>query len=367
MHRSLKVIIRVSDRCNQDCKYCYVSRDARQTAGNVLNIARLRPFCEDILSGQLFHHVSVVWHGGEPTLLGTKILGAFIGMMREVKADGVTLEHAIQTNATALTDEMTDLLLREKVGVGVSLDAPREAHDQMRVFWDGRSTFTRTIRGIRMLKEAGIQFGAICVLHRLNVKKAREIYSFFKDLGIGYSLNPFYSSEEVDCVTARDLAVTSEQYAEALLDTLDAYVGDRNPTIHVGDLKDITLSMMVGKSENCLFLGRCNEFVGISSDGKVYACDNFGSSDGLIGQLDNTSGRAILASRVVRHLSQRQKVLRHGFCRECSWWNVCKGGCSSKAQAVFGDLHREDPFCSARKAVFERISQILHSEKEAVL
>ena len=358
--KSLNVVIRASDICNQNCLYCYVSEGARK-GGPRIALPRLERFFRSILSGVIFTHVNIVWHGGEPTLLGTEYLSNAIRLASGVKAPHVTIEHAIQTNASALSDSMVNLFLREKVIVGISMDAPPEVHDRFRVSWSGRPTLKRVMAGADKLRKAGIPFGAICVLHSGNYHRAQEIYAFFKEQRLSYQLNPFYGAEAVTGEATKTLAITPEQYAEALVETFDMYINDAEHTIDVKDIRDILTSMMTGASTNCLFRGACDEFVGVTTDGNVYVCDNFGLPDALIASIDTVTGRDIIQSKAIRFIKERPAVLQSGFCKGCRWWAICRGGCSSKARAVFGSQHREDPFCESRKVLFGRMASFVNT------
>src|SRR4051812_18420065 len=72
--RSLKVIIRITDRCNQDCTYCYVDRETRRSTRLTLSLEAISHLYAQILTGRYFQHVHIVWHGGEPTLVGHEYL-----------------------------------------------------------------------------------------------------------------------------------------------------------------------------------------------------------------------------------------------------------------------------------------------------
>lgn len=358
--KNLNVVIRPSDACNQNCAYCYVERDSRLRRGACITVERLQRFFRSILSNGTFAHVNIVWHGGEPTLLGAEYLQRAIECIHEVKG-ATQVEYAIQTNATALTDEMVQLFVREKVAVGISLDAPPDVHDRFRTNWSGKPTFEKVMAGIEKLHRAGIIFGAICVLHSQNHDRAREIYSFFKSINLNYQLNPFYRAEAVTDVAVSALAISPEQYGAALLETLDEYANDPEHTIDVKDLRDVMIAMMTGVSVNCLYRGACDEFIGIATDGRIYVCDNFNVPEALIGGIDTITSRDILQSKAIRCIKQRSAVLQTGPCRGCKWWRICRGGCSSRTRAVFGTMHRADPFCESRKVLFGKMSALINT------
>lgn len=354
MGNSLKVVLRVTDRCNQDCVYCYVDRATRRTSRVVLDLALLENFYAQFLTGA-YRHVHFVFHGGEPTLVGEEYLRRALDLQGQYVASGVEVENSIQTNATAMNERIARLLCEQGVGVGISLDAPPDVHDRLRVDWRGRSTYERVLANVQMMREAGLRFGAICVLHRLNYQRTEEIYRFFKELGLNYQFNPLYKDEATPCAIAAELAISPEQYADALIHTFDLFVRDANPTIEISDLKEIILSMCVGRSRSCLFAGNCEEYIGVLPNGDVSFCDVFFKDDYRIGNLSTLTPKNLRESGVLRQIASRPERLLATACGYCPWWGICHGGCTSKAIALFGDPFREDPYCETRKRLFAHI------------
>ncbi len=358
MNKSLKVVLRVTDRCNQDCLYCYVDRETRRSSSEVMSHEMLRNFYERFLDGA-FQHVHIVWHGGEPTIVGRDYLERALDLQKQFTGTGVEIENSIQTNATAIDESTAKLLFERNVAVGISLDAPPDIQDRLRVNWSGRSTLPIVLQKIEMMHKVGLRFGAICVLNRFNYQRTDEIYRFFKDLGLNYQFNPFYRDEATPASITELLAITPEQYAEALIKTFDLYVQDDNPTIEVSDLKEIILSMFVGCGRSCLFAGQCEEYIGALPNGDVYLCDIFFRDEFRIGHLSSLTPEQFFGSSVVRSIVSRPQRLQGTYCKGCEWWSICRGGCSSKSVAVYGDAFREDPFCETRKELFAHIRETL--------
>jgi uncharacterized protein len=61
-------------------------------------------------------------------------------------------------------------------------------NDANRVTRSGEGTFDRTMRGIRLLQQNGIDFHVIAVLTKASLQHADELFNFFR--GIGVSRRP---------------------------------------------------------------------------------------------------------------------------------------------------------------------------------
>ena len=359
MGKRMHVIVRVSDRCNQDCSYCYVDRDTRLHSKIALKPEDLHSLYKLVLGSGYYDFVTFVWHGGEPTLIGHDNFSQILEMQKIYLQPNQSVQNSIQTNATVLDPEIINLFVKHNFQVGVSLDAPPEINNTFRVFWDGKPTLKRVISGIKDLQFAGLHPGGICVLTRQNYTKSFEIYEFFKELGMSYQFNPMYADEGVSECSAKALAITPDEYAKTLIETYDLYVNDPNPTIDVTDIQNIIASMMVGCSQNCLYAGKCEEFIGILPNGDVYLCDLFYKPDQKIGNLSDLNVKELTSSQVLITIGNRPEHLHLGECRGCEWWSICRGGCSSKSRAIFGDAMRKDPFCQTRKLLFSHVQRHL--------
>jgi len=53
----------------------------------------------------------------------------------------------------------------------------------------------------------------------------------------------------------------------------------------------------------------------------------------------------------------RDRILIQTDCKDCKWWDYCRGGCSG--HAVDNDWRNKDQFCYIHKTLFEKISNIL--------
>lgn len=179
-------IIKTANRCNIDCDYCYVFHPADQPTRNpptrnppTRNLpARLNPHTAAVAARRIAEHtiahriavVDIVFHGGEPLLVGVDHFTRLLRVFTDALAPTATrVRFAVQTNATLITPGWLEVFERFGVTVGVSLDGPPAANDRHRRTTTGRSTIARTERGIELLRtRPGMFAGVLAVVDLAN-------------------------------------------------------------------------------------------------------------------------------------------------------------------------------------------------------
>lgn len=168
--RPLHITFKVASRCNLNCEYCYVYNKADQTwkvqpaflSDEVVEAAtrRLRWHCEQ--SGQ--HALRIVFHGGEPLLVGVERFDRWCRKIAGELSDIVDVRFAIQTNGTLVDDRWIEVFRRHQIVVGVSLDGPPDVNDRLRVDHHGRGTYDAVVRGIERLQAGGVPVSILSVI-----------------------------------------------------------------------------------------------------------------------------------------------------------------------------------------------------------
>lgn len=163
------VIIKVAERCNLNCTYCYMYNHEDKSwitrprfISPIIYTAALkaiRSYCAARPGTQM----EIVFHGGEPLLIGHD---AFARLCSEAKA---TLGDALsglrlQTNATLVDAQWAELLTVHQVNVGVSIDGPAAIHDRVRVDHERRGSHDATVTGLRLLQKSGLEPYVLCVI-----------------------------------------------------------------------------------------------------------------------------------------------------------------------------------------------------------
>ncbi|MFD0315591.1 radical SAM protein [Streptomyces flavalbus] len=151
-------ILKVANRCNIDCDYCFVFNSRDQTARRLparMDLAVARAAARRIGEHAAAHRlrtVHVVLHGGEPLLVGVGHMADLLEAVRDAAPTGTRVLFGLQTNGTLLSDAWLDLFERYEVAVGVSLDGPPRANDRHRLTHAGRSSADSAVRGIELLR-----------------------------------------------------------------------------------------------------------------------------------------------------------------------------------------------------------------------
>ncbi|MEU4517219.1 FxsB family cyclophane-forming radical SAM/SPASM peptide maturase [Amycolatopsis sp. NPDC024027] len=168
-------ILKLHGRCNLACDYCYLYTKADH--GWRVRPRALSPALADRTVGRIAEHVAahrlpslaVLLHGGEPLLGGLSLVRQIAGALQDRVPARVRL--SMQTNGTLLTGPTLDVLSELSIGVSVSLDGDRVAHDRHRRGPGGRGSHADTAAALRRLSSPAfrkIYRGLLCTIDLRN-------------------------------------------------------------------------------------------------------------------------------------------------------------------------------------------------------
>ena len=176
------LVIQPTPFCNIDCRYCYLPDRNSKAVVSSKTLANL--FSQVFASGWTDDCLSVVWHAGEPMVLPIEFYRDTFRMIDRLRPAEQEVAHSFQTNGTLIDESWCAFIADERVGVGVSIDGPKQFHDRQRLTRSGRGTFERTIAGIRLLRRHEVPFHVISVLSPASMAAPREMFDFYVEEGI---------------------------------------------------------------------------------------------------------------------------------------------------------------------------------------
>jgi len=164
-------VLKVHQRCNLACDYCYVYEHADQSWRRRATV--MPPHVVEAAARRIGEHaaahrldrVRLVLHGGEPLLAGRDRLRSMVATLRA--ALPCPADVTLQTNGTLLDEAMLDRLRADGVSVGVSLDGPPGANDRHRRYADGRGSSGEVHRALSLLSQTrhrDVYAGLLCTV-----------------------------------------------------------------------------------------------------------------------------------------------------------------------------------------------------------
>ena len=176
------VVVQPTPFCNINCSYCYLPDRNVKT---VMAESTLRSLFEKVLaSGWAAKDLTIIWHAGEPLVVPVLFYESAFALTESLRPPSLRLRHSIQTNGMLINSEWCRLFKKWRVGLGVSIDGPRRLNDEHRVSRTGRSTFDRTLAGIRLLRREQVPFHVISVLSEKSLDAPEELLEFYLAEGI---------------------------------------------------------------------------------------------------------------------------------------------------------------------------------------
>jgi uncharacterized protein len=355
------VIIKVASACNLNCTYCYVYNHEDQGW-------RSRPkFVDDAVFDRTLtaiekycmlrdgHRINLLFHGGEPTLIGTARFDRLATRAREVLGErlgGMTM----QTNATLLNDEWMEVFRRHDIHVGVSMDGPPEAHDARRVDHRGRGSSSRVVAGVELLQDSGLDPGLLCVIDP-NASGV-DAYGYFRSLGFKRMdfLFPDCSHDSKDRLYGQ---CGPTPVADYLIPVFDTWFAEDDPTVLITCLWSLLRRLLGGPGLTDSFGNAPKAYVIVETDGSIETLDALRVCK---------SGISVSGLNILRHdfddlrtgLPLVHQVMTEGIplcttCRRCPEREVCAGGYLPHRYATHNEFDNPSVWCADIKKLLSHM------------
>ena len=331
--------------CNLDCQYCfylekqklYPDEQRWQMPDDVL-----AEYVRQYIQSQAAPEIHFAWQGGEPTLLGVDFFRKTVALQQQF-AGGKTISNALQTNGTLLDDEWCEFLAANKFLVGLSIDGPRELHDQYRPDKGGKPTYDAVMRGLELLKKHHVEFNTLTVVNRANSQRPLEVYSFLRNIGSRYiQFIPVVERKAATTTAGLGLdfaapfeaespvtewSVDATQYGRFLCAIFDEWVR-RDVGETFVQLFDVALENWAGVGSSlCVFAEKCGSALAMEHNGDLYSCDHYVYPQFHLGNIMNSSLGEMVQSDAQKKFGSDKLDSLPRYCRECEVRFACNGEC----------------------------------------
>ena len=140
------MVMNLTNQCNLSCQYCYefgedkvATPEGKPKFMDFETAAASVDYLFTQSTGR--HGVHITFFGGE-TLMNFPLLKKVVGYARQKAAEqGRSVDFSLTTNATLLTPAIIEYLSENEIGVTVSMDGDKAAHDKFRVFSNGKGSY----------------------------------------------------------------------------------------------------------------------------------------------------------------------------------------------------------------------------------
>lgn len=337
----LTVLFDPTALCNLDCIYCY--KGAKQPRS--ISTSDACRVLSQVMDYNDRHHANtlVVWHGGEPTLMGTSFFRAVFEFTEQAQTT-VPVRHTVQTNGTLLDDDLLDLFAQHKVSISASVDGPPEYHDRIRRSLSGTPSHAKAIEGLLRAQKWGVDVGVLMSIGTSNARYVRGMFQFCKEHSFSLGLNPITADFHSD---HHGTEVSAEVYLDACLDAFDLWFYQDSPIIQVNPgYGVVALLLSRARLSDCFLSENCQQhFISVGPEGDVYPCNRFYGLDAYrFGNLLREDIDSVLASPVRAGILSRD-ANRIGQCSRCEIRAFCNGGCMHHALVHGGSLQKPDHLC----------------------
>ena len=264
------------------------------------------------------------------------------------------VENVLQTNGTLLNSNWCKFFKEHHFLLGLSIDGPRELHDRYRVTRGGKPSFDLVMHGLKLLKDHGVDFNTLTVVHRESAYHALDVYEFLREHGSGYMqfipvVERFTKSEETELANPPMLKVLSPelkvapwsveplQFGLFLTDMFDQWVRRDVGKIFVQTF-DVQLGIWAGRGAGlCIFAETCGGAMALEHNGDLYACDHYVFPEYRLGNIHQQTIREMVESPVQKKFGLDKQNSLPAYCRRCEVRFACNGECPKNRFAVTPD------------------------------
>lgn len=349
-YRLLRILL--TDVCNLACNYCKVMPNFVDVTKRATSFGHLEKAIGLFFEGSQEQKPKVVHiSGGEPTIAWDHI-GFIVDTVERHKRPNEKYFIVIGTNAMLLTEDKVNFLAEHNVKAIVSMDGQESIHNSLRLTHSGQGSFDKVDRGVRLLKEKGVELGLSLVVGRHNVDNLIPQIGWMiheyqpVSMGVNYMKPPTRELKDYPYL------ITPQEYVDAIYQVFKTYR-------HTGVFFELLyrrLDPFVNRGVRRHDCGAASgTTINVDPKGNIGPCKSFLILNELSAPIDlqisEDSGNHPV---VIDSLRERSSLFK-GCCQNCGAIGICGNGCAYEAQIDSGDMMGIDArACDYTKLFFDK-------------
>jgi Y-X(10)_GDL-associated radical SAM protein len=295
----------------------------------------------------------------EVTLIGGEayLRKDWLEIVRSIRQAGIGC--SLQSGGRRLTDDR--LQAAKEAGlqsVGISIDGLPDLHDDLRGV---KGSFKAAIGVLRRAKDYGLQTTANTQLTSLVIPQLHELFDVLVDLGV--------QNWQVQLTVAMGRAADNPEILLQPYRLLEVM-----PLLAELFRKGVARGLLLQPGNNIGYFGPYEELwrgfglpsihwtgcsaaitsMGIEADGTVKGCPSLPTRAYAGGNVRDGRLRDMWrTSHVLNDVPGRGRAALWGFCRDCYYADICRGGCTWTSHSLFGQPGN-NPYCHHRALELDR-------------
>lgn len=373
-----QLILNVTEDCNLVCEYCvysgnYINRRKHNKSNNITETSAKKAvdfFCSHNRSSK-DKYISL--YGGEP-FLRFQFVKEIVEYTKQIDPD---INFAITSNGTLLNESIIKFLDKNDISLTISLDGPKDLHDNYRVYKNGVGTFETVMSKIKLIKEKFPTFYS----NKLKINSVvspyngdiKEISHFFNTPLFDFIKNsPKFSLGLIN--PEENQFVKKYDYDSYILNFFYSMFKEfLSSHINSNDFKNITISKALFVKQIKMLYFRSNRFLSeynyywpngicipgmrslfVSSRGKFYPCEKlYDYEDMVIGDIES----GFNFSRILEIINEYCDITIKD-CRKCWAYRLCGECFLNVRENKSWDTVKRNQFCVGQRSMWICILKI---------
>ena len=331
----------ITNGCNLACKYCFANTNGKSAKAMTFDIAQ-KAIDNMLAQNNELEEYSIFYFGGEP-LLKLELMKQIseYAYQEIVVKRNKKLTFLINTNATLINDKVLSLFKEYSFKVTVSIDGPKEIHDENRIYRTGEGSYEKVAEKIQLLKQNGI-VTQLRPTFSPKLKNLTAVFDFFEkqELPYGYAFSHttnYQSDLNNTFFNKQQLKETFDEF-KAVMDYFSKKFENKENVFCTELLRKINIIHYKAKRTHLCEAGR--KSLAVDETGKYFACQTmiphrYSAIGDVYSNLDNAK----------RHQYMAKDITQITLCNNCTIRGLCVGGCEVERMNFGSDKLLHEQMC----------------------